>query len=164
MSRSGELRIERLGPEDWQRLRAIRLRALADAPDAFSSLYAESAAEPDEFWHRRIVDPGFVQLLASDGRDLGMAVVGPGRDGQGGLYGVWVDPSARGLGVGDALMRAAIEVARKAGYERIYLEVANNNAAAIALYARFGWEPTGVLGAMPPPREHILEHERVLVL
>ena len=33
--------IERMTPEGWQRVRAVRLRALLDAPDAFATMLAE---------------------------------------------------------------------------------------------------------------------------
>lgn len=34
--------------------------------------------------------------------------------------------------------------------------------AGIRLYVRKGFEPTGVTGTLPPPRVHILEHQRGL--
>jgi hypothetical protein len=44
------------------------------------------------------------------------------------------------------------------------LEVANENGAAIGLYARTGFAPNGATGSLPPPRDHILEHQRELTL
>jgi ribosomal protein S18 acetylase RimI-like enzyme len=62
--------------------------------------------------------------------------------------------------VGDALLRAAVAHARDLGARRLLLDVGDHNAHAIALYARHGFEPTGRTGTLPPPREHVLEHER----
>jgi hypothetical protein len=38
---------------DWQALRQLRLRALADAPDAFASTLEAELAFPDEVWRQR---------------------------------------------------------------------------------------------------------------
>ena len=42
------IRLQRLGPDEGPRLRAIRLRALRDAPDAFASTLEEAAARTSE--------------------------------------------------------------------------------------------------------------------
>ncbi len=39
-----------LRPDQWEVLKRLRLAALADAPDAFSPLLAEVAAQPDSYW------------------------------------------------------------------------------------------------------------------
>lgn len=51
-----------------------------------------------------------------------------------------VDPAYRRRGVASALLAALIEAAKGS----IFLEVAEDNAAALALYHRFGWEPVAV--------------------
>ena len=43
-SRANPIDIKRLAADEGPRLRTIRLRALADAPDAFGSTYDEAAA------------------------------------------------------------------------------------------------------------------------
>ena len=48
-----------------------------------------------------------------------------------------------GRGIGSAMLRALMELAETAGYEQIELEVVDNNARAIALYQRFGFEAVG---------------------
>ena len=68
--------------------------------------------------------------LASYGvADLGMAVAAG-----------W-----RGHGVGTALLAEAVERARKAGAHKIALQVWPHNAAALALYERFGFRREGYL-------------------
>jgi ribosomal protein S18 acetylase RimI-like enzyme len=54
-----------------------------------------------------------------------------------------VVPSARGKGVGSALLDALIARARDEGYERISLSVDRNNARAIGLYQRHGFHRVG---------------------
>lgn len=48
-----------------------------------------------------------------------------------------------GYGIGSALMKALIEFADKAGYEKIDLSVADDNHRAVKLYERMGFEITG---------------------
>jgi GNAT superfamily N-acetyltransferase len=158
---------ERMGPGAWERVRAIRLRALADAPDAFGSTLAEALAQPQPVWRARLADPRAATfLVGSHAGDVGLVTGAPfeERPGAAGLFGMWVAPEVRGRGVGDVLVDAVVAWARAAGHERLSLDVADTNVAAIALYARNGFVATGVTGSLPPPREHILEHERSLPL
>ena len=54
-----------------------------------------------------------------------------------------VVPNARGKGVGAALLEALLGRARAEGYETISLSVDRNNAGAIGLYERHGFERVG---------------------
>jgi len=155
--------VERMGPGGWERVRAVRLRALRDAPDAFGTTLAEDEARPAPEWRLRLEDPdGATFVAAEGGRDVGL-VVGQaydGEDGAAGLFAMWVAPEARGRGLGGALVDAVVAWARAGGYRRVLLDVADANAAAIRLYEGRGFVPTGVKGTLPPPREHIPEHQR----
>lgn len=154
--------VARAGVEDAVRVRAVRLAALADAPDAFWTTLAEDEARPLQEWRGRLADPAGATFLAvRAGLDVGMAVGRPCRnvDGEAGLYGMWVAPAARRAGAGRALISAVLDWARAAGYPRLRLEVADVNAPAIATYAALGFTATGRRGEMPPPRAHITEHE-----
>ena len=51
----------------------------------------------------------------------------------------------RGRGIGSALLAEAIDQARAAGAHKIALQVWPHNAAAIALYERFGFQREGYL-------------------
>jgi GNAT superfamily N-acetyltransferase len=159
------MEIQRLRRGEGERLRALRLRALRDAPDAFSGTFEEAASRPLSSWGQQLIElPTFVAVLASD--DVGMARGGPyqGRPGAAILLSMWVAPEARGRGVGEALLDAVVAWARAEGFARLLLDVADTNTPAVSLYARKGFRPTGATGALPPPREHILEHEMALEL
>jgi ribosomal protein S18 acetylase RimI-like enzyme len=133
----GAWTVERMGPEGWERVRAIRLRALADAPDAFGTTLAEDEARPHGEWRARLEDPGVATFVAAgDGRDLGLATGTGyhGSDGAAGLFFMWVDPGSRGRGIGGALVDAVVAWARTAGYRGVLLDVADTNAPAIRLY------------------------------
>ena len=164
---TGDLTIALATPTDWPRTRAIRLAALAADRDAFGSTLEGERDQPRGFWVDRIRSASATLLAMIDGADVGVAVLARAwteQEGDVGMYGVWVDPAARGGGVGRALVARAVEVARGEGFERIVLEVADDNAAAVALYDAMGFAPTGQRRTMPPPREHITEHMRALPL
>ncbi len=156
-----------MGPGEWERVRAIRLRALADAPDAFGTTLAEDEARPLVDWRRRLEDPGVATFVAvADGRDVGLATgtAYDGEAGAAGLFSMWVAPGARRGGIGGALVGAVVGWARGAGFRRVLLDVADGNPSAVALYAGRGFLPTGVVGTLPPPRTHVAEHQRGLPL
>lgn len=54
-----------------------------------------------------------------------------------------VRPSARGRGLGTILVEGAVDLARAAGAGRLFLEVAEDNRPARALYGRLGFEAAG---------------------
>lgn len=57
---------------------------------------------------------------------------------------VAVAPDAQRKGYGTRLLEGLIACARSLGDERMHLEVRASNAAAIALYTRFGFRKTGL--------------------
>lgn len=59
--------------------------------------------------------------------------------------GMWVRADWRGRGVGTKLVEAALDYARAHEAYKISLEVWPHNAAAIALYEKFGFEREGYL-------------------
>ena len=159
--------IERLDPEGFARYRTVRLRALREAPDAFWVTAEQEAATTDDQWRERLARTDAATFVAtSDGRDVGLAIGAPHHDraAEAGLYAMWVAPDERGAGIGLALIAAVVEWARAAGYATLGLDVADDNVAAVRLYAGAGFVPTGVVSALPAPRAHISEHGRALDL
>ncbi len=156
-----------LGPPDWERSRATRLAALADAPDAFWSTLADEAEFDEARWRERLTSATSTTFVAVlDGQDVGTAVASThlADERVAALFAMWVAPSARGRGVGDALVAAVKNWARDRGFEAVRLEVTDTNAAAIRLYERHGAVATGERGTFPPPRQHLHEHEMELPL
>lgn len=161
-------RIQRVCDSEWHNLRDVRLRALADAPDAFGATLAEEHGLKDADWIARAVDPDVAQFLAiSSGGDAVGIVVGAPFDGienAAGLFSMWVDSEFRGCGVGSALVDAVVGWARDKRYDCVVLDVADANTAAVRLYESRGFLPTGKTGTLPAPRDHIVEHQRSLSL
>jgi ribosomal protein S18 acetylase RimI-like enzyme len=61
-----------------------------------------------------------------------------------GSLGIGVLAPYRGQGIGKELMRAALQKAKQKGLTRIELTVRENNASAITLYEKMGFEKEGV--------------------
>ncbi|NLF28919.1 MAG: GNAT family N-acetyltransferase [Clostridiales bacterium] len=61
-------------------------------------------------------------------------------------FGVSVRRANWGVGVGSAILRAAVDLAREFGYEQLELSVTSENARGIALYERFSFEQCGSVG------------------
>jgi ribosomal protein S18 acetylase RimI-like enzyme len=80
------------------------------------------------------------------------------------LGSLWVAPEARGAGVGASLIEVVVEWARSEGFDELRLDVNDDNASAVKLYDLRGFEPTGEVSTLPPPREHLGKHQRVLKL
>ena len=59
------------------------------------------------------------------------------------ILNVAIARSHRRRGIATQLVEAALEWSRKAGTQRVYLEVRASNEAAIALYKRHGFSPCG---------------------
>lgn len=60
-------------------------------------------------------------------------------------FGIALSGKFTGMGIGTAMTERIIEVAREKGIEQIELEVVADNAKAIALYKKFGFEACGRL-------------------
>lgn len=141
--------LRRLGPPDAEAFRALRLEALAAAPEAFGSSHEEEAALPPETFRARLPDAGpsaVFGALAGD-RLVGMAgFLANGRVKQrhkGLLWGVFVRPAWRRRGLGERLVRQVIAHAA----EHVLLlqaSVVTSNRAARRIYGRLGFVPYGV--------------------
>ena len=143
-------RIERLRAGDGARRRAIRLRALADAPAAFSSTLADAEARASEDWEAQVrALPTFV--WSERGVDLGMARGAPhsGDAAAAYLLSMWVAPEARGRGIGAALAHDVMAWARAEGFRRLVLDVGVHNLPARRMYERLGFTATGATPLTP---------------
>lgn len=128
-------------PSEWERLRDLRLRALREDPAGFSSTYAEELELTEADWRRRAATPG--QIVASrGGHDCGTVLMLATPDGFQ-LVAMWVAPLARGTGLAEALVRAALADAGARGAETVALRVFDDNLPAARLYRRLGFRDEG---------------------
>jgi GNAT superfamily N-acetyltransferase len=138
---------------DWEALRELRLRALADAPDAFASTLQKEAAFPEQVWRQRAEGgAGSVSFIAcEDGAGIGVAAIFAVADAPGRMHlvGMWVDPRHRRRGVAKVLVEQAVRWAEERRATEVILWVADHNVPARTLYQRVGFRPTGERQPLP---------------
>jgi len=116
-------------------------------PCCFADFERELAALPGEY-----VPPAGALLLARDAAgDAGCVALRRLDAGRGEMKRLYVRGDRRGSGFGRALALAAIEAARRAGYNGLMLDTLPKMTEAIALYRALGFTPTGPYSATPTP-------------
>ena len=138
--------LRRLGPEDAESFRELRLEGLRLHPDCFGADWEEESQKPIAFFAERL-ERGWV---------LGGGV-GASLAGVGGLYfpaepkarhkawiwGMYVRAEARGAGLGHALVAGLLQRAAEVA-EIVHLTVTSTNVGAMRLYAAAGFTVYGL--------------------
>lgn len=143
------MHINALGPADATAYRALRLRALREHPDAFTSSFEEEAERPLADTTQRLSNPAERLWGAFDGPQL-VGMVGMSRETRvknqhkAHLVGLHVAPEHAGQGVGAALVAAVVQHAAAHPLALLVLTVTDGNQAAQALYERAGFTSFGV--------------------
>jgi ribosomal protein S18 acetylase RimI-like enzyme len=155
--------VRRVGPEDHELIRTIRLRSLTLEPTAFGSTFEREVAFSEDDWRERLApdaSPHFVTVDDS-GTPTGMVVGALDADNPSvaHLFAMWVDPHARGLGTADALVAEVVRWATAQGCAELHLRVTERNERAERMYRRNGFERTGQ--SWFRERDGHVEHEMV---
>lgn len=134
--------------EEWERVRDLRLRALADAPDAFGSTLEHERAYGEDGWVAWIEGwegASNALFVADDGeRLLGMAVGSrSGAEPDAHLYGMWVEPASRTRGLGARLVERVLAWTRTWDARWVILGVTESNDGAAGFYEHLGFADTG---------------------
>ncbi|MCM5557648.1 GNAT family N-acetyltransferase [Pleomorphomonas sp. JP5] len=143
--------IRRIGTDNVEAFRRIRLEALREEPLAYASSYEDWAVLGDDEWRDRMREPVFVAFLA--GEPVGLAGLSRQRPSRmahrASIVMVYVRKSLRGTGVADGLIDAVIAEARGMGIVQLELAVTAENRAAVRFYERKGFVEIGrVPGAL----------------
>lgn len=112
-----------------------------------ADLFGGLAWSAETFWSE-LAAPGRWYVVAVDGGDTesvplgyaGLAASGPEAD----VQTIAVTRAAQGRGVGAALLRGMVDEATARGSSSLLLEVRADNAPAIGLYVRYGFERIAV--------------------
>jgi ribosomal protein S18 acetylase RimI-like enzyme len=142
-----------LDPDEWGTFRRVRLEALEESPDAFGSTLERERDADEASWRGWLTGDGWnadvTALVAEEeGTPAGIAVCARFHDeaSLAHLFAMWVRPSSRGLGMGRALVAAAVERARSLDVDELVLRVSETNDAAVGLYTSCGF-----VGTAEPP-------------
>src|SRR5258708_5626831 len=124
--------IRQVDIDDWVRLRDVRLRALADSPEAFLEPLAIAESFPESHWQDRATprpeQAAFV--LERDGSFEGMVGCFVADDPENVfLVSMWVAPEQRGTGVAELLVIRIVGRARARDAVRGLLSVCTGNAS-----------------------------------
>lgn len=145
--------VRRIRIDEGQRLRAIRLAALADAPGDSTTTLARTEARSDDHWIEAAAANASGGLQATffaiptseDPAEAPVGLIGAYANESGivNLVGLWSAPGFRDVGVAPALLDAVAGWARTIGADRLRMWVVERNEFAHAFYLGQGFEPTG---------------------
>lgn len=137
--------------EDGERLRALRIEALAQNPTCFSSSPEEAAGED---WVTRAANgcgDGVMAIFVAESADQDLvAMAGILLSDRlkfphsGFIWGVYTRPAWRGHGLSERLVNSAVAWAADKGRTIVRLAVGTHNAAAVRIYLRCGFTVYGV--------------------
>lgn len=155
--------IRPFAPHEWPIYKDLRLRALADSPDAFGSTLAAEQGRTDAEWASRLAaaaeSGGDLPLIAElDGEPIGLAWgrIDKSNPDAAHLYQMWVAPDWRRRGAGRMLLEAVIAWAKGKNVNYLELGVTYRDSPAMRLYRRAGFEPAGAPEPLRPGSEWLL--------
>ncbi|MDE9366665.1 GNAT family N-acetyltransferase [Luteipulveratus sp. YIM 133132] len=125
---------------DLELWKDVRLRSLAESPDAFGSTLAREEAFGEADWLDRLAPPAV--LVLADDAPVGL---GGGFEVEPGtllVVAMWLEPAWRGRGLSRRILDLVVAWARQRGL-RVELDVTEGNGPARAAYLAYGFVPTG---------------------
>jgi ribosomal protein S18 acetylase RimI-like enzyme len=155
--------IKHLAPDEWFKLRDVRLLALQDSPRAFLASYEREKDYGERRWRaefgRGNWTVGFV-------KDEPVSLVGATREPgtpahQRYLEYLWVSPVCRRSGIARAMLTVVIDRLRVAGVRTVFLWVLDGNDAAARLYQGMGFVSTNDRQSLPAHPAHGEERMRL---
>ena len=139
--------IKQATAEDWELLREVRLRALADSPEAFLDTHERAKQLAESHWRERAT-PSDTQacFLREEGAGMVSCFVADDPETVF-LVAMWVAPELRGTETARELVQHVVDWARDHRAARVCLSVELGNDRAARLYEKCGFVETHD----PPP-------------
>ncbi|HEY9629515.1 MAG TPA: GNAT family N-acetyltransferase [Coleofasciculaceae cyanobacterium] len=150
------MHIRTLQPHEASLFREVRLRALADSPNAFAETLQQAQTQPQTYWemltHSLSQPNSHVMFLAEQaglvvGFTFGLVDRQDSKTGH--LGGMWVDPTCRAQGIGSALIAEVLTWAQQRSQTKLELWVTEGNVKAMGLYKKVGFVDTGKRDVLP---------------
>jgi len=134
--------------DDWQLLRMIRLAALEDSPDAFTSGHGDEAGHDEQQWRDWLRSDMWFLAFADGASPAPVGVVAATREpsppaGEYFISSLWVDPRHRRRGIARDLIQAAADRVASTGATVVSLWVLDGNKAARQFYLAVGFVDAG---------------------
>jgi RimJ/RimL family protein N-acetyltransferase len=134
-----------LSPDDWSRLREIRLASLLESPEAFGSSYEREIAFTEKEWYE-LFNLNSYLVASIDGKDIAIMFLEKLRGDFGAtcwVGGCWSNPEYRGIGAVRAMFDYVDSVSEEKGWQIQGLGVFIVNKSAIAAYEKLGFKAMG---------------------
>jgi GNAT superfamily N-acetyltransferase len=149
--------VRRFEEVEWPTYRELRLRALAESPDAFGSTLAVEQSRTAAEWSTRLsagvtsqFDLPLLALAAGTPGGLAWAKVDQADFSLVNIFQMWVAPEFRGQGLGGRLLHAGIAWARAREAKAVCLSVTLSESPAMRMYRAAGFQPSGPAEPLRP--------------
>ncbi len=132
--------------------RVLRLEALQNHPEVYSSDYETALSRPMSFWVERLHTGGMDSVAQMYFAQYASALVGmcgiyredaPRTRHSAMLVSLYLQPAWRSMGIAQGLIAMCLDWAREHGVRIVKLAVITANTSAIRLYERCGFQPYG---------------------
>lgn len=142
---STNVEVQLLTPDDWGRVRRLRLASLRQNPEAFGGSFDAESEWTEMQWRECFSKVDYV-VAVSQGMDVAIMSVEV-LDGDFGatcwIGGCWSDPMVRGTGVFREMMKFVDDHAASRGWHVQGLGVWTANSNAIGAYRQLGFTQVG---------------------
>jgi len=138
----GDMTVAVLGPDDWERKRELRLRALRESPAAFASTYERERHYTERDWRDWPRDGIFFAAGTPEAHSIACGWLPVREPDVANLISMWVAPEQRGRRFAAMLIDAVVDWAHVQDRDHLELEVAAGNQAARRAYERYGFAAT----------------------
>ena len=135
----------RLHPGEGRLYRAVRLEALHDSPEAFSSRYEDAVGRSDQSWADQAdssaTGSNRATFVTLEDQPVGLAALYRDENDTdvGELIQMWVAPEFRGGSVAADLLLEVFRWANSNRFAFVKAEVMKSNARALRFYEKFGF-------------------------
>jgi GNAT superfamily N-acetyltransferase len=158
--------VEPLSISQWQRLKDLRIRALAHSVGIHGDLEIESQ-QPAQYWQDLIANQHWAAVCFA-GLDVGLVCALPStadRYGDCWIKSWWLAADVRGLGGSTAVLAWIDELCRAHNWKIQALGVFESNPSAIRTFERLGFSSVGIRNpSSRNPNEYYLVLARELLI
>lgn len=134
-----ECQLRKLHPDDWEKLRDIRLRAVKDSPQAFGDTVEETNSRTEAV-ERAWIANAHIYVIEDKGVPVSAATLRKDTDGVWEINAVWTDPAHRQKGLSRKILEQILVDAKKMNINVLRLDVNPVQVVAVKLYESLGFK------------------------